>query len=132
MSEENVAIVRRAYERWATGDFRSGAADLDPHVVFVVQAPFLEPGVYLGHDGVRDYMSRFLEQWEHYTIEAEQFQAVGDTILVRIYQRGKGKASGIDTELRSYMLFTFRGRKIIRIENVLDETKALEAAGLSE
>jgi ketosteroid isomerase-like protein len=132
MSQENAEIVRRAYDRWATGDFRAGAADLDPHVVFVVQPPFLEPGVYLGQDGVRDYMSRFLEQWEHYTIEAEHFQAVGDTILVRIYQRGKGKVSGIDSELRSYMLFTFRGRKIVRIENVLDEAKAHEAAGLSE
>ena len=132
LSAENVEIVRRAYDRWATGDFRAGAADLDPHVVFVVRPPFLEPGVYLGPDGVRDYMRRFLVQWEQYTIEAEHLEAVGDTVLARIHQHGRGKASGIDTELRSYMLFTFRGRKIVRIENVLDEAEALEAAGLAE
>ena len=71
-------------------------------------------------------------QWERYTIEAEDFRATGDTVLARIHQRGKGKASGVDTDLRSYMVFTFRGRKIVRIDNVLDEADALEAAGLSE
>ena len=30
------------------------------------------------------------------------------------------------------MLFTFRGRKIVRMESIVDEGEALEAAGLSE
>jgi hypothetical protein len=30
------------------------------------------------------------------------------------------------------MLFTFRGKKIVRIETVMDEREALEAVGLSE
>ncbi len=132
MSEENVEIVGAMYDAWAQGDFNAGAADLDPDVTFIVQPPFLEPGVYQGPEGVRDYMHRFLTNWEHYTIEAEQLQAVGDTVLARIHQRGKGRASGVETDMRSYMLFTFRGRRVVQIESVLEESKALKAAGLSE
>ncbi len=132
MSEENVEVVRTMYESWERGDFSAGAVDLDPHVTFVVRPSFPESGVYHGPEGVRDYMRRFLAMWERYTIEAEHLQAVGDTVLARIHQHGKGNASGVGTDVRSYMLFTFRGRKIVRIENVLNQEEALEAAGLSE
>jgi ketosteroid isomerase-like protein len=129
---EKVEIVRAMYDAWAQGDFSAGAADLDPDVSFIVRPPFLEPGVYHGADGVRDYMRRFLANWAHYTIEADQLEVVGDTVLARIHQHGKGKASGLETDMRSYMLFTFRGKRVVRIESELDESKALEAAGLSE
>jgi ketosteroid isomerase-like protein len=44
MPQENVEIVRRIYEAWATGDFRVGADDLDQHVVFVVSPDFPTSG----------------------------------------------------------------------------------------
>jgi ketosteroid isomerase-like protein len=132
MSEEHIEIVRAIYGSWEQGDLSAGEADLDPDVTFVVRPPFPESGVFHGPDGVREFMSRFLANWERYTIEAEHLEAVGDTVLARIHQHGKGKASGIDTDVRSYMLFTFRGRRILRIESILDEAEALEAAGLAE
>ena len=30
MSQENVEIVRRIFDGWATGDFGAGLTDLDP------------------------------------------------------------------------------------------------------
>jgi ketosteroid isomerase-like protein len=132
MSEENVEIVRAIYDAWQGGDFSAGGADLDPHVTFIVRPSFPEPGVFHGPDGVRQYMSRFLASWERYTIEAEHLEAVGDTVLAHIHQHGRGKASGVETDVRSYMLFTFRGGRIVRIESILDEAEALEAAGLSQ
>jgi ketosteroid isomerase-like protein len=129
---DHVEVVRGFYERWAAGDFGAGAEELDSHVVFVVRPPFLEAGVYHGPDGIRDYMRRFLEQWERYTIELEDIQAVGDTVVARIHQHGKGQGSGIDTDIHSFMLFTFRGRSIVRIDNLVDASDALGAVGLSE
>jgi ketosteroid isomerase-like protein len=35
-------------------------------------------------------------------------------------------------EQEFFMLFTFRGGKIVRIESILERDDALEAAGLSE
>jgi ketosteroid isomerase-like protein len=133
MSQENVEIVRRIYEAWAGGDFRAGADDLDQHVVLVVRSPdFPEFGVFSGPAGVSVYVRRMLQQWERLTVEAKHIQAVGDTVLVHVVQHGKGRASGIEVDDRYFMLYTFRGDKVVRIELVRDKTDALEAAGLSE
>ena len=77
-------------------------------------------------------MRRFLEQFERVTAEAEQIEAVGDTVLVHVVQHGKYKNSGVEGDNRYFMLFTFRGKKIVRIENAMHETEALAAVGLSE
>jgi ketosteroid isomerase-like protein len=47
-------------------------------------------------------------------------------------QRGEGKASRIEIEQEFFMLFTFQGGKIVRIESILERDQALEAAGLRE
>jgi hypothetical protein len=48
-----------------------------------------------------------------------------------VVQHGKGKVSGIEGDDSYFMLFTFHGGKIVRIESVRTEGEALEAAGLS-
>ena len=132
MSQENIEIVRRIYEAWATGDFSASEQDLDPHVVFVARPEFPEFGVFSGPAGIKTYMRRFLDQFERVTAEAEQIEDVGDTVLVHVVQHGKYKNSGVEGDNRYFMLFTFRGKKIVRIENALHETEALEAVGLPE
>ena len=132
MSQEHVEIVRRILGQWAAGEFSAGASDLDPHVMFVVRPPFVESGAVVGPEGIRDYMRHLLDHWERYAVEATELQAVGDTVLAHALQRGEGKASRIETEQQFFMLFTFRGRKIVRIESVLEEEQALDAAGLRE
>jgi uncharacterized protein len=131
MSQGNVEIVRGIYEAWAKGDFRARLDHLDPHVVLVIRPDFPEFGVFVGPEGVRELMHRFLEQWELLTIEAKHLEAVGDTVLARVVQHGKGSVSGIEGDIPYFQLFTFRGGKIVRMESIMSEGEALEAAGLS-
>jgi ketosteroid isomerase-like protein len=132
MSQENVEAVERILAEWAAGDFGAAIGDFDPHIVLVVRPSFPEHGVFLGPDGIRDYMGGFLAQWERYAIEGKNVQVVGDTVLADVIQRGTGKVSGVETETPSFVLFTFRAAKIVRMEFVLDEREALEAVGFSE
>ncbi len=132
MAEENVEIVRGIFQGWTSGDFGTAATVFDPHVVFVVRPPFPDEGVFLGLDGMGDYMRRFLEQWERFTVEADSLRAVGDTVLAHAVQHAAGKASGVAGEVRYFMLFTFRGGRIVRMESMLHEAEALEAVGLRE
>ena len=132
MSEENVETVRSVYERWSEGDFRASVDLLDPHVVVVLGPEFPDAGTYSGTDAVAAYTRGLLEPWTHFTIEAEELVAAGDSVLVGVRQRGVGSTSGVPTELRYFMLWTFRGRKVIRIESYRERAEALEAAGLSE
>ena len=132
MSQENVETIRRIYEAWAVGDFGAGIGFLDQHVVLVIGQDFPEFGVFVGIEGVADYMRSFLDPWERLTIQALDIRAVGDTVLASVAQHGKGRASGIEGDNRYFQLFTFRGAKIVRMESVMNEAEALEAAGLRE
>jgi len=132
MSQENVEIVRLIFDGWAAGDLRAGAEYFDEHVVYVVAPDFPESGVAYGREGVTEFMRRFLENWERTTFTAERMDAVGDTVVVRLLQRGTGRASGVEGELRYFVLLTFRGGKIVRFECVMHEQEALEAVGLRD
>ena len=131
MPQEDVEKLTRMFKRWANGDLSAGAGDLDPEVVFVTRPPFMAAGVVIGPAKVGDYMRELVAEWDHYTIELTGLETVGDTVLTRIRQRGIGRTSGAETDLDSFMVFTFRAGKIIRIDNVVYEADALAAAGLS-
>jgi ketosteroid isomerase-like protein len=132
MSQENVEIVRRIFDAWGSGDWSIGNEYLDQHAVYVVSSDFPAFGCYLGLDAIRAYWRDFLEQWERLTLEAKRIEAVGDTVLAHVVQHAKGRASGVEGDLPYFMLFTFRGKKIVRTEAVMHHAEALEAVGLPE
>jgi ketosteroid isomerase-like protein len=132
MSQENVEAVRRIFEAWASGDWSIGNDYLDEHAVCVVNSDFPAFGAYFGFDEIRAYWRDFLAQWERVTFDAERLRAVGDTVVASVVQHVKGRTSGIEGDLSYFMLFTFRGGKIVRMESFMGEGEALEAVGLSE
>ena len=132
MSQESVEIVRRILDGWGTGDFRVAVAELDPHVMIVVPPTFPESGVFVGVEAIGEFARRFLEQYERVAIEAIRLREVGDTVLAEVVQVGTGRLSGIDVRNPYFMLFTFRAGKLYRMESVIDEDRAINAAGLRE
>jgi ketosteroid isomerase-like protein len=138
MSQENVEIVRRAYEvfnqRGAETVISSGL--WSPEVVFD-PSPTGIPGlgVYRGYDEIRrffeqDWFAVFpLEGWE---LEVEELIDHGDQVVVISRQRGRGASSGVMAELELGNIFTLRDGEIVRFVIYRDRNKALEAAGLRE
>jgi ketosteroid isomerase-like protein len=49
-----------------------------------------------------------------------------------MWQRGKGRQSGLEMYVESALIFTLRAGKVTRIDNYDNRETALEAAGLSE
>jgi ketosteroid isomerase-like protein len=132
MSQENVEIVRRVYERWGRGDFRAGTELFDPWVVLVLRKEFPDTGAYLGPEGVNKYMREFLEGWDHAVIEGQEFIEAGDSVLVQVHQQAAGKQSGTPVDMSYFHVWTFRGGAVIRLESVRGREEALDAAGLGE
>ena len=48
-----------------------------------------------------------------------------------LHQRAKGSSSGIEVEIKSWNVYTFRDGKLTRIQLFLEREPALEAAGLT-
>jgi ketosteroid isomerase-like protein len=132
MSQENVEVIRGVYEGWSQGDFRASVDVLDPLVLFVLRPEFPEPGTYLGLERVAEYTRGLLAPWRRFTIEAEEISDAGDSVVVAVLQRGVGDESGTTTEFRYFHVWSFRGRKVIRLESFRERVEALEAVGLSE
>jgi ketosteroid isomerase-like protein len=132
MAPDHVHTVRRLFESWASGDLSAYPELFDEHVTFVVSSDFPAWGVHHGRDGVRRYMLDFLAQFEQTTFEAKRLRAAGDTVLVHVLQRGRGRTSGLEADISFFMLFTFQGSRIVRFDTLMDETDAHQAAGLRD
>jgi uncharacterized protein len=132
MPEAHVEVLREVYAGWASGDFSVSVPLLDRNVTLVIDAGIPDGGVYVGVEGVRTYMRRFLDSWQSLEIAAERFRQAGDSVLVDVAQRGVGAGSGASVETMYFQLWTFRGGRVIRLETIMDEGLALEAAGLSD
>jgi ketosteroid isomerase-like protein len=126
-----VDVVRSVYDRWREGDFRTTFDLFDRNVVFVMPPELPDSGTYLGTGAVAAYTRQFLEPWTHLTIGAEDLVGESDTVLASVVQRGAGDASGAATEIRYFQLWSFRGDRVIRLENFRDRDDALAAAGLA-
>jgi ketosteroid isomerase-like protein len=134
MSQENVEIVRRAYEGFAehgVPDF----AFLDPEVEWRGPREFpdlAEP--HFGHEGVGRYFAKVNEAFDDYRVVPEEFiDAGGGQVLVFSREGGRGKGSGaeVQTHLTAH-LWTIRDGKAVRMQSYWERSDALEAAGLRE
>ena len=129
MSQENVETLKAFYGRWAAGDW-SDDSIFDPHVVGVFPDP--TPQAHYGLNALADYMRRFLESWHDLRMEATDYREAGDTFVVRVHRAATGRGSGLQLEDHAFHVWTFRGRRAIRLEVFDHESEALEAAGLEE
>jgi ketosteroid isomerase-like protein len=131
MSRENVEAVRGVFERWRDGDLGASVALFDREAV-LVHHPDLDVGSCYGRDAIVAYTRRMLEPWSRLTLEGEETIDAGESVVVRVRQRGEGRASGVATELAYFLVWTFRGDRVIRLESFRDRAEALEAVGLTE
>ena len=132
MSQENVEIVRAIHDEWEQGNLGAGREFYDRDIVFLPRRDLPHPGRRLGPEGIRDWMRQWLEAWVDFTLTAEELIAAGESVIVRVRQRGTGKASEAPVELTFFQVWTFRGRSVIRIEQFETRHEALEAAGLEK
>ena len=133
MSQENVEIVRTAFDAFSRDDIQAVLRLCDEDVV-VTQPPEL-PGVspqQRGHSGVLEAFSIWPEQWDDYAIEILRIADPGDYVVVTARTGGRGKQSGVQVEMDFSFVFSVRDGKIVELKIFMREDQALEAAGLPE
>ena len=123
------ALIERVFGAFAEGRFAEAIPLFDEHIVLVIDDQIPDGGRYVGLEGVRDYMARFLEPWERLTIAAKSVEEIGDTVFVAVEQKGSGRESGVPADLEYVQLWTFRGERVIRLEVVRDEARARAMLG---
>ena len=133
MSHENVEIVRSAYAALAEEGVEAVLAFADPE--FEATTPpslATEPGTYRGHEGVRRWFGSFGGAMEGIYFEGQEFTSVGDKVLVDTTMHARGRATGIETEQRAFVVWTLREGLVTRAETFVEQGQALEAAERQE
>ena len=133
MSQENVEVVRRAFDAWAHRDVEAFLRVVDPAVE--VQSAIIggaEGNTYRGHQGVREWMAESDAAFEELRVEREEYRDAGDLVLNLCHLYARGSESGVELDAPLAWLCTLRGGKIVRAQGYFDLHEALEAAGLGE
>ena len=87
-----------------------------------------EPDAYVGHDGVRRYFDAFDDIVEDLRFDAEEIVDVGEgRVVARGVLTGRGRASGIATELRVPLAIRLRDGKLTRMDAYSDWDEAVAA-----
>lgn len=134
MSRENVEIVREAWDAWSRGDTAALFEFYDPEVEWDMSHSYVpDMGVFHGHEGIREFFGEWRAFFAEYWAEAQEFIEVGDSVIVRVHQGGRGRSSTVGVEMPAYwQLYRLRDGRAVRVEIYRDETEALEAVGLRE
>jgi ketosteroid isomerase-like protein len=133
MSQENVELVRRAYETFNAGDLSGWltlhSADVELHDE---NSDLLDKAVHRGRAGMRTWAEGVLETTEYIRFEPHRFTEAGEFVLVPTRLSAKGRVSGAPVEMSIFQGFEFRDGKIWRLWSYTSEDQALEAVGLRE
>ncbi len=131
MSQENVAVVRQMYDAFHSGDAEGAIDHFAPDVrVDARDHPAAQAG--RGREALVRIIGSWVAAFDEWSEEIEETRDLGDHVLVAAKQRGRGKGTGIETELRYALLYEVEDGKISSMTFYSDVAEALEAAARSE
>jgi uncharacterized protein len=133
-SQENIELVKSAFDAWNRGEIEAFADHVAADVAWleVSGRPEGEASERLGRDRLRQSLESLFEAFESYRLELERIHDVGDRVVALVREVARGRASGLEVAGRWGYLITVEKAQIVRIEAYRDAALALEMAGLGE
>jgi ketosteroid isomerase-like protein len=127
VSQANVEVVRRLFDRYSRGDYAGAAECLAADVVYEVgqELPLN------GREAVLGMWKRWDSTWEELETVPEEFVDAGDQVLVTVHYSARGRGSGIEYEERLFDVYTFSDGECVRKREFRERSEATEAAGLA-
>src|SRR5438034_3775029 len=131
MSQENIELVRAAFEAWNAGDMDALRELYDPAIVVRYAEGWPEGSEpTMGREAVMHLFGQMRETWDADALEPISFIDAGDRVIVRFIWHGVGHGPNLNLEVSS--VNTLRKGTVILLEYFWDHAEALETLGLSE
>jgi hypothetical protein len=126
--------IQQAYAAGNRRDFDALLAGMDPESYeYRPSADLMPPdleSVFHGHEGYLQLWRYWLEAFRDIRWDPEEILDLGGMLLVTTQQRGHGSGSGVAVSKPVFQLFELRRGLVVRQEDFLSRSKALEAAGV--
>lgn len=131
ISQENVDSFLRDLEAFQRGDFEVWIESFAENGEFIPQRTPIG-GSYRGHAGLRKFLTDNAENFDLFHPTYDEVRSVGDRVIALGKTRLRGKGDGVEIEVPSALVITYREGKVVRFEDLADREKALESLGLTE
>jgi ketosteroid isomerase-like protein len=126
MSQATVQLVQRFYDAFDKHDVSALLNVVHPEVEFKSLIVEVEGG-FVGHDGVRLYLSDLFATFPDFRVEVDEVSPIGHGAVVKVRVRASGVASGVPTDITDWQALTLRDGKVAWWAYFRSEDEALAA-----
>jgi ketosteroid isomerase-like protein len=123
---ENIELIRKGYAAWNRGDIEAAVELASVDFEWVAPADLVGARGGRGRDDFGRYLRSFLEVWDDFRCEPEQFWSAGETVLVLVRETGRGKLSGARVYHHLVHVWSFRDGLAVRMEGHVERPDTLE------
>src|SRR5215217_79791 len=128
MSQENVEVVRAAYEAFELGALDAVSQLHDPSIEWQTSTEDPDAATHRGRAAVRRYFEGYMDTFSGLRAELEECLAAPDgRVFTTTRYTGRARASGMDMDWRQWVVYTVQAGLIVRAEEYFDRDQALEA-----
>ncbi len=133
MAQENIEVRNEVVRRWFwafENDADAFRDTLHPEIEW-----FPIEGNHTPSYGVEAAMrnrSQWLDTWDEHRFDLEEVIEEGDSVVALVHITARGRASGVEVDVRFHAQFKVRAGKVVYIFDHEDRAAALKAAGLKE
>ena len=130
MSIENVQLIRKLVEALNDRDLDALVEHMQPDAELHPLRAQLEGKAYRGHDGWREMLADFDQDWEFVRMDAEEYREAGDLVVVLGRLGARGRTSGVDLDVPMAFVWRLREGKVVHARSFSEQAEALRDAGL--
>ena len=106
--------------------FETGAVAADVEWIAFAE---LERRSYRGREGFVEFMSTWTEDFEDFSVQADQLIDAGDSVVALLTQSGTGKASGAPVVQEYALIYDLADGQVVRIRGILTVPKPSKPPG---
>ncbi len=131
MSQQNVEIVRNAFQTFSADGIDAALSFFSPDVVWYPIDRWLDDSVYRGHDGMRRLAAAFSENFEDFRYEVHDVRAAQDRVVALVDMIGRIKHSSSEvSQRRGFVIAGFCDGEFREVRSFPSWSETLKAVGL--
>jgi ketosteroid isomerase-like protein len=129
-SNPGLAVVRGFYDAVAAEDLDAVLDLLDPQVEWRAPESLPWGGTFHGHEGVRDFFAKVVDQPAEFGREVQGYLPAGDRVAVLLRLFGRRKVGDGEFNVLEIHVWTIRDGRLVDFDGTFDTATVLRALEL--
>ena len=125
MTEANVEALQQGYEALNRGDLSVVLELLDPDLEWHEPGDSPEAGTHHGRDSFERFFRSWIDSFDEFRVEPVRVVERGKDLVAVVRQSGRGRASGVEIEIRLAHVWTVEDGRAVRWEAIANPDEAL-------